>query len=739
MKNYKVMRKNKKALAAFLSVLMVISAFAGMSAYADAATLLPQDETTISTYIPPENSDEYATWKESLIENHAQTRTASRSMLAISSTGMVSNDFVEFYVGSDGRFTIGTTGGNPGISTDDYKKLLYGHPSSGTSYTTIRVDGENNIFTPDSSLPASSAADLNNVSTQMIGNISITQELKIINNNSTGRDDRVQIQYTVKNNDSAAHTIGTRIMMDTQLAENDAAPFRVPGVGTVTQELELSGQNIPEYWQAFDNISTPGVVSQGSFYTPNLDNSPDRVQFTNWGRVYSNEWGYRVNPGAYNGDSAVSVIWDEKSIAPGSTIKYTTYYGLGDLTGNASVVLSGATSLQFDINSGLYSPDPFTVSSYIGNDSLETLQNARIRIILPEGLILDSNTSQTEEVNLGSINPGSSNLMTSWIVATDPNNRSAEDRTLSYSVALSADNMDTRTVSRNIFIPAYQSLPTQPSFSYFNMTGNAVALNGPTDSVIDSEGNLYLTDYYNNRVVEYNASGEYIRAYGSRGSGIGQFIKPSGMAIDLNGFLYVADTYNNRIVKFKDINQNGTIEAEEWQTWGQAAGNGNVQFNKPMGVYVKGTEVYVADTYNYRIAHFDYTDAVNTWESFGVKGSGTAQFILPYDVAVDSQDNIIVSDTFNNRVQKFASDATYIEQYIVNMPYGLSIDNNDNIYVAERMTGFIKCVNKALTFGGKGTTAGLFTNPVGVNVDARQRLWIVDVTSGKIQYAQLIR
>jgi sugar lactone lactonase YvrE len=278
---------------------------------------------------------------------------------------------------------------------------------------------------------------------------------------------------------------------------------------------------------------------------------------------------------------------------------------------------------------------------------------------------------------------------------------------------------------------------TVVGFSYFNMTGNPVKLNGPSDSVVDSKGNLYVTDYYNNGVVKFDSTGAYVATYGKLGSGVGQFNKPSGIAIDELDNLYVADTYNNRIVKFKPGNNNGSIEG--WQAWGKAAGNGVLQFTKPMGVYVKGDTIFVADTYNHRVDSFsrlDVTGSLNSWKTFGERGSGNAQFYAPYDLVIDAQGNIIVSDTYNNRIQKFNKDGEFIEQFSADRPYGISIDNSGNVYYAERETALIKCIQNTITYGGKGTTPGLFKSPVGVNVDTDGKLWIVDVTSGIVQWIE---
>ena len=86
-----------------------------------------------------------------------------------------------------------------------------------------------------------------------------------VNNVSTDKEDVMEIKYVVKNNDSVSHHVGTRIMLDTMLGNNDDAPFRVQGTGSVTTETEFTGDDIPQYWQAFDSLTEPTVVSQGTF------------------------------------------------------------------------------------------------------------------------------------------------------------------------------------------------------------------------------------------------------------------------------------------------------------------------------------------------------------------------------------------------------------------------------------------------------------------------------------------
>jgi len=69
----------------------------------------------------------------------------------------------------------------------------------------------------------------------------------------------------------------------------------------------------------------------------------------------------------------------------------------------------------------------------------------------------------------------------------------------------------------------------------------------PMDVAVDSAGNVYAADLCNDRIQKFTSTGTFITKWGSIGSGDGQFKSPVGVAVDSAGNVYVADRDNHRI------------------------------------------------------------------------------------------------------------------------------------------------------------------------------------------------
>src|SRR5919197_1541840 len=119
----------------------------------------------------------------------------------------------------------------------------------------------------------------------------------------------------------------------------------------------------------------------------------------------------------------------------------------------------------------------------------------------------------------------------------------------------------------------------------------------PAGIALDSQGRVYVTDEWLNRVSVFDKDGNFLRHWGSAGSGAGEFNGPSGIAIDPQDVLYIVDSRNHRVQKYS---KDGAF-LSQWGSLGSAPG----QFNSPWGITIDHDgNVYVADHKNQRAQKF---------------------------------------------------------------------------------------------------------------------------------------
>jgi YD repeat-containing protein len=167
---------------------------------------------------------------------------------------------------------------------------------------------------------------------------------------------------------------------------------------------------------------------------------------------------------------------------------------------------------------------------------------------------------------------------------------------------------------------------------------------------VDSSGNLWVVDYGNNRIQEFNEKSEFVRKFGSAGKGAEQLEQPLNI-VPSGGNLYITDYGNQRVQEFSatgaPVARFGT------------AGNGNGQFSGPYGIATdpRSGNLYVVDSGNNRVQQFTAAGAFVA--KFGTAGSGSGQFTVPTGVAVGPSGNIYVLDNTNNRIEQWTR-ATWV-------------------------------------------------------------------------------
>ena len=177
----------------------------------------------------------------------------------------------------------------------------------------------------------------------------------------------------------------------------------------------------------------------------------------------------------------------------------------------------------------------------------------------------------------------------------------------------------------------------------------------PVSISLDSQGNLYVSDEWLNRISMFTSDGDWLGSWGIKGKADGEFDKPSGIAFDHEDNLYIVDTGNNRVQKF-------TKDGQFLGKWGHE-GTGDGEFNMPWGIDIDSNgDVFIADWRNDRIQKF--TSDGQFLMKLGVPGSGDGELNRPTDMAVDGQGLIYVADWQNDRVQVFDSEGRFITKII---------------------------------------------------------------------------
>lgn len=370
------------------------------------------------------------------------------------------NDYIVIVVNMDnnglGRFAIETTGGAPFRNNDDNKPLVYGRPKPWTSYTTLKVDGDNYVFGGSTGRRAGKSGIYGEVisgpevingniqTTTKINDLNVKQILSIVKSSTTGLYDSVQIKYRIENTGNKGHQVGLRIMLDTMLGQNDGAPFRIGSDAVTTDKLYLR-EDLPSFWQAFDSISSPQVTSQGTFLGQGVT-PPDKVYFSDWGSLADGCWDFDFNPGEefirkgeYETDSAIALYWEPKTIEPGEVLTYVTNYGLGGITIVPGLLSLGVTSpaeVVFDTKD-----KTFPIIAYIENTSEITAKDVNIKLNLPSTFKVNNNV-----IFIGDLEPGDISQQV-WHVRSNSNNIPSK---ITYKVQVEAKNTDSNQVSREI-------------------------------------------------------------------------------------------------------------------------------------------------------------------------------------------------------------------------------------------------------------------------------------------------
>jgi len=184
---------------------------------------------------------------------------------------------------------------------------------------------------------------------------------------------------------------------------------------------------------------------------------------------------------------------------------------------------------------------------------------------------------------------------------------------------------------------------------------------GPTDVAWDPQDNIFVSDgYVNSRIGKMNKNGDWIKSWGSYGTGASQFRNPHNMQIDKQGNVYVADRGNGRIQVFdsdgnfkKFIWLNVAYDKKRHPTLGNPNPNPpNATAPWSLCITANGPTQYLFAIDQEPGRLYKLTLDGKILGMLGESGRGPKQFNWPHGLACPSEDIIFVADMNNWRVQK---------------------------------------------------------------------------------------
>jgi sugar lactone lactonase YvrE len=309
-------------------------------------------------------------------------------------------------------------------------------------------------------------------------------------------------------------------------------------------------------------------------------------------------------------------------------------------------------------------------------------------------------------------------------------------------------------------------------------------LNFPARIALDSKGNLFFSDGYNHVIREVKAATGKITTvagngnYGYSGDGgpatAAELSEPVGIALDSSGDLFIGDFYNEVI---REVNAaTGDISTVAGDGIFGYSGDGgkatSAELAGPEDVAVDSFGVlYIADAYNERVRVVGVGGLIITVAGNGLVGytgdggpALAAKLVAPYDDAADSKGDVFIVDDDNNVIREltpagkiitvagngtrgYSGDGGKATAAQLNEPSGVAVDPTGNLYIADSGNNVIRKVTVSTgaisTFAGDGQfgdtgdngspTASALAHPEGVALDPWGDVYIADSSNDAIR------
>ncbi len=313
--------------------------------------------------------------------------------------------------------------------------------------------------------------------------------------------------------------------------------------------------------------------------------------------------------------------------------------------------------------------------------------------------------------------------------------------------------------------------------------GTTDGFDDPQGLAVDGAGNIFVADSDNYKFKKFDAAGKLQGSLGTEGDGPGQFRRATGLKVDADDKVYILDAKKNTLQAFAceastqpSLVPSSPLPAEELAgviaetvsslavnkgLWGitkdslgavgaadaarfGSRGDEPGMLKSPRGMAVDDAgNIWVTDTDNDRIQK--YSSKGKLLHVIGTSGSGEGRFDAPAGIALSPRGNICVADTGNKRVQVFSAKGMFLGAFgksgalrgQFREPVDLTVDRAGNIYVVDRGNNrFGKYDNNGALLwetGKEGSADGEFDRPENIIVSPDNEVFVLDAGNARVQ------
>ncbi|MGZ3777104.1 MAG: SMP-30/gluconolactonase/LRE family protein [Mucilaginibacter sp.] len=304
---------------------------------------------------------------------------------------------------------------------------------------------------------------------------------------------------------------------------------------------------------------------------------------------------------------------------------------------------------------------------------------------------------------------------------------------------------------------------------YADGAKESAEFSNPTGMVVDAQGNIYISDSFNNRIRKIatdgtvsTLAGNGIAGYVDSKDGEPEFYGPQGLAIDGAGNIYVADFGNNVIRKITPSGTVSTYAGNGVAAFVDGAALKVAAFNGPAGLaFDTHGNLFVADQNNNMIRKISAAGGVSLIAGTPRAGhvnltvdsaaGAWGAFNKPVALAVDPSGNLYVADKNNSAIRQItpAGVITTIaggpkQQALIGYPAGICVDASGNSFITDQAGRIIELTSAKTLYilagasnvsgfaDGSGTAAQ-FSAPQGICVDAGGNIYVADFNNNRIR------